>query len=86
MNPLWGHFVGIFILLMMAVFIGIWIWAWQGSHRPVFSRMAQLPMLDDMDHAGPDYARPGRARPGRAATIHGQAGAQAPAHHGEGRP
>ncbi|MBV6305848.1 cbb3-type cytochrome c oxidase subunit 3 [Candidimonas humi] len=81
MNPLWGHFVGIFILLMMAVFIGIWIWAWQGSHRPVFSRMAQLPMLDDMDQAWPDYARPGRA-----ATIHGQAGAQAAARRGEGRP
>jgi len=46
MNPLWGHFVGIFILLMMALFIGIWIWAWHSGHRPVFNRMAQLPMQD----------------------------------------
>lgn len=80
MNPLWGHFVGIFILLMMGVFIGIWIWAWHGSHRPVFSRMAQLPMLDGMArepaaeewaaheraiHERAAHAQPGRERPGR---------------------
>jgi len=64
MNPLWGHFVGIFILLMMAVFIGIWIWAWHGSHQPVFSRMAQLPMLDDPGGEDPGRGGPGRERPG----------------------
>jgi cytochrome c oxidase cbb3-type subunit 4 len=35
------------IVLMMVSFIGIWIWAWRKYHKPVFDRMAQLPMQDD---------------------------------------
>ncbi|HEX5961138.1 MAG TPA: cbb3-type cytochrome c oxidase subunit 3 [Rhodanobacteraceae bacterium] len=56
MNPLWGHVAGVFILLMMATFIGIWIWAWLPRHQRNFKRMSQLPMEDD---AGvPDHAIP----------------------------
>lgn len=49
MNPLWGHAMGVLILLMMAVFIGIWIWAWLPRHKPVFGRLACLPMEDGPD-------------------------------------
>ncbi|TAL85238.1 MAG: cbb3-type cytochrome c oxidase subunit 3 [Rhodanobacter sp.] len=49
MNPIWGHLAGVITLLLMLIFIGIWIWAWQGRHRQVFTRMAQLPMEDDVD-------------------------------------
>jgi cytochrome c oxidase cbb3-type subunit 4 len=47
MNPIWGHLVGVFIVLMMATFIGIWIWAWRKRRRQVFDRMARLPMEDE---------------------------------------
>lgn len=46
MSSLWGHFVGVIILLLMAIFIGIWIWAWLPRHRAVFDRLANLPMQD----------------------------------------
>ena len=35
MNPLWGNLIGVWIVLMMLTFIGIWIWAWGRSHTPV---------------------------------------------------
>jgi cytochrome c oxidase cbb3-type subunit 4 len=47
MSPFWGHLAGVLIVLMMVSFIGIWIWAWRKYHKPVFDRMAQLPMLDE---------------------------------------
>jgi cytochrome c oxidase cbb3-type subunit 4 len=47
MSPFWGHLAGVMIVLMMVSFIGIWIWAWRKYHKPVFDRMAQLPMQDD---------------------------------------
>jgi cytochrome c oxidase cbb3-type subunit 4 len=47
MNTVWGHLVGVFIVLMMATFIGIWIWAWRKRRRRVFDRMARLPMEDE---------------------------------------
>lgn len=50
MNEIWGHVVGVIILLLMATFIGIWIWAWQKRHRKVFDRMARLPMEDKEGH------------------------------------
>lgn len=49
MNPIWGHIAGVFIVLMMTTFIGIWIWAWRRHHRPAFDRMARLPMEDEHD-------------------------------------
>ncbi len=47
MSPFWGHLAGVMIVLMMVSFIGIWIWAWRKYHKPVFDRMASLPMQDD---------------------------------------
>jgi len=47
MNPLWGHLVGVFIVVMMAAFIGIWAWAWLPRHRRAFNELARLPMEDD---------------------------------------
>ena len=52
MSPFWGHFAGVMIVLMMVSFIGIWIWAWRKYHKPVFDRMAQLPMQDEDLPAG----------------------------------
>ncbi|MCW5619908.1 MAG: cbb3-type cytochrome c oxidase subunit 3 [Burkholderiales bacterium] len=46
MSALWGHFVGVFIVLMMATFIGIWIWAWLPRHKHTFGRLARMPMQD----------------------------------------
>ena len=47
MNPIWGHIAGVFILLMMFTFLGIWFWAWRKYHKPTFNRMARLPMEDE---------------------------------------
>lgn len=46
-SPIWGYITGGFILLMMFTFIGIWIWAWRKQRKPVFNRMAQLPLEDE---------------------------------------
>lgn len=46
MSSLLGDLVGVFIVLMMGGFIGIWIWAWLKRHRRVFDRMSRLPMED----------------------------------------
>ena len=56
MSPVWGHVAGVFIVLMMATFIGIWIWAWLPRHKHVFDRLSKLPMEDDdapSDHEVP---------------------------------
>lgn len=47
MSGLWGHMVGVVILLMMAVFIGIWVWAWRPRHRAVFDALSELPMREE---------------------------------------
>lgn len=46
MSPVWGHAVGVLIVLMMVTFIGIWAWAWLPRHRRSFDRLARLPMDD----------------------------------------
>ncbi len=46
MSPVWGHLVGVFTLLLMAAFIGVWVWAWLPRHRQAFGRLARLPMQD----------------------------------------
>lgn len=56
MSPLWGHLTGVFILLMMLSFIGIWIWAWGARHRRVFNRMAQLPSEDTDEGDASEHA------------------------------
>ncbi|MEO8857852.1 MAG: cbb3-type cytochrome c oxidase subunit 3 [Burkholderiaceae bacterium] len=52
MNPIWGPIAGVFIVLMMLAFIGIWIWAWLPYHKRTFNEMARLPMSDE--DGGPD--------------------------------
>ncbi|MGB3269037.1 MAG: cbb3-type cytochrome c oxidase subunit 3 [Rhodanobacter sp.] len=47
MNPVWGHIAGVFIILMLVTFIGIWIWAWRKRHKSTFDRMARLPLEQD---------------------------------------
>lgn len=51
-NPAYGHIVGVFIVLMMGIFIGIWIWAWRKYHKKTFDRMAHLPMEDELGGNG----------------------------------
>ncbi|MCC7549462.1 MAG: hypothetical protein IT532_17050 [Burkholderiales bacterium] len=46
MNPLWGHAVGVLIVLMMTAFIGIWVWAWLPYHQRTFGWLARMPMED----------------------------------------
>ena len=46
----WGHLTGVIIVVIMVLFISIWAWAWSGRHKQPFTRMAQLPMEDDMDN------------------------------------
>ena len=36
MSALWGHLIGVMIVLLMLVFIGIWIWAWLPHHKNAF--------------------------------------------------
>ncbi|MBF5056458.1 cytochrome c oxidase subunit [Alcanivorax sp. 521-1] len=49
MSELWGHAIGVMIVLLMGIFLGIWIWAWRDRHRVVFQRMADLPMEDPVE-------------------------------------
>lgn len=53
-SPIYGNLVGVFIVLMMVVFIGIWIWAWRKYHKKTFDRMAHLPMEDELRGSGPN--------------------------------
>ena len=47
MNPLWGHVVGVIIVMLMLTFIGIWIWAWLPFHKQTFDALARIPLHDD---------------------------------------
>ena len=60
MSGLWGHMIGVLILVMMTVFIGIWVWAWRPRHRRVFDQLAEIPMHDGEPprDAAADRARP----------------------------
>ncbi|MCG3144695.1 MAG: hypothetical protein HONDAALG_02148 [Gammaproteobacteria bacterium] len=51
MTPVWGHLAGVFIVLMMATFIGIWVWAWLPRHKHTFGWLARLPMEDSTERA-----------------------------------
>lgn len=46
MSGLFGHLVGVLILLLMGIFIGIWYWAWRPRHKPTFDALAEIPMHD----------------------------------------
>jgi len=45
-TPLWGHLIGVLIVLMMMLFVGIWIWVWLPRHQRSFGWLARLPMED----------------------------------------
>lgn len=47
MSPLWGHAIGLVIVLMMVVFCAVWLWAWLPYHRRAFDALARLPMRED---------------------------------------
>lgn len=53
MNPLWGNLIGVWIVLMMLTFIGIWIWAWGRSHTRTFDALARMPMEDEQSQGDP---------------------------------
>ncbi|MBN50584.1 MAG: CcoQ/FixQ family Cbb3-type cytochrome c oxidase assembly chaperone [Spongiibacteraceae bacterium] len=46
MSELWGHFIGVIIVLMILTFIAIWFWAWRPRHKKQFRQLASLPMND----------------------------------------
>ncbi len=46
MSALWGHLAGVWIVLMMLAFIGIWVWAWNRRHAQAFDALARMPMQD----------------------------------------
>lgn len=48
MSAIWGNVIGVFIVIIMTTFIGIWIWAWRARHKPLFEKMAAIPMEDDV--------------------------------------
>ena len=49
MSPFWGQLIGIFTLVVMLAFIGIWIWAWHPNHKRDFDGLAKLPLEDAED-------------------------------------
>ena len=46
MNGIWGHLIGVLIVVLMLVFIGIWIWVWRPRHKRKYERLSKLPMED----------------------------------------
>ncbi|WP_067563112.1 cbb3-type cytochrome oxidase subunit 3 [Halofilum ochraceum] len=47
MSDIWGHVIGVVIILLIVAFVGVWIWAWLPRHHRVFSRMARVPLEND---------------------------------------
>ena len=47
MSELYGHFIGVVIVVIMLTFIGIWIWAWMPHHQRKFNELARLPLDED---------------------------------------
>jgi len=46
MSPIWGQVIGVFTLIVMLAFIGIWIWAWHPRHKREFDSLSRLPLED----------------------------------------
>ena len=38
---------GIFTLMAMLAFLGVWVWAWSRHRQADFARAAQLPLIDE---------------------------------------
>ncbi len=51
MNGIWGHLIGVLIVVLMLVFIGIWVWVWRPRHKRKFERLSKLP-LEDLERNG----------------------------------
>ena len=49
MSPFWGHVIGIFTIVVMLLFGGIWVWAWLPYHKRTFDALAKLPAEDGED-------------------------------------
>lgn len=49
MSPFWGQVVGVFTVLVMLAFVGIWVWAWLPYHKRTFDALARLPAEDGED-------------------------------------
>jgi cbb3-type cytochrome oxidase subunit 3 len=47
MSPIWGHAIGVVIVLLLLVFSGIWLWAWLPYHKKAFDALARLPSEDN---------------------------------------
>jgi cytochrome c oxidase cbb3-type subunit 4 len=46
MNPLWGHAIGVVIVLLLLIFSGVSLWAWLPYHKQAFDELARLPSED----------------------------------------
>jgi len=47
-----GTWRGIFTVVMLLLFVGIWAWAWSGRRRKTFDAAARLPLEADDAMAG----------------------------------
>lgn len=47
MSPVWGHVIGLIIVLLMLIFVGIWVWAWLPFHQKTFEALARIPLEDE---------------------------------------
>ena len=46
-HPIWAQVIGVFTVITMLSFIGIWVWVWNGRHRTKYDALARMPMEDD---------------------------------------
>ena len=42
-----GTLRGIFAVVMLVLFLGIWAWAWSARRKPAFDAAARLPLEPD---------------------------------------
>ena len=47
MSPIWGHAIGVLIILLLLIFSGVWLWAWLPYHQKAFDALARLPSEDN---------------------------------------
>jgi cytochrome c oxidase cbb3-type subunit 4 len=38
---------GVFLVLLIIAFLGMWIWAWSSKRKPEFQEMSRLPLEED---------------------------------------
>jgi cytochrome c oxidase cbb3-type subunit 4 len=42
-----GLWRGIYTVVMLVLFIGVWAWAWSAKRKSVFDAAAQMPLEDE---------------------------------------